>query len=441
LTLADRLAEHHAALRFDQLPRAVIDKAIELIGYDIALALRGHQNAEESAQAVGLARSLSPEGGPCVVIGTGVRAHPLDAAFANATLMRALECDDVMFPVGVHAGLVTTPAALALAEREHRSGRDLITAVVAGYSAIGKLGNGTAAWAAEQPRRPTIPFGPFGGAVACGLLLGLDAGRLANAIRYAAQFAMGLAEGTLWQHYYSVVARNGMFAAFLADAGGRVSETVLEGRFGFFETFFGAVPPAVRDTRLDGAPPIEILDTTTKRYPGTGLNIVGIELMRELVRSERIAPADVERIVITLPTERENFATGHLLTGLERWRACSSLPFQMAMVIVDGGETDCARYDEPDHPEIEAILSRVDLRFEAGHDDERFTRFKVVMRDGRHFVREGERYTFPPLDAAAEVRIAGRGRVPDARLASASELVRRLDEVGDVTELMSNLAT
>src|SRR5205823_1024646 len=125
------------------------------------------------------------------------------------------------------------------------------------------------------------PFGPFGGAVASGLLLGLDPGRLAHAIRYAAQSAMGLAEGDVWMHYYSIVARNGMFAALLAQAGGRVSATVLEGRFGFFDTFFGGVPPAVEALRLEGAPD-EILGTTTKRYPGTGLNIVGIELTREL---------------------------------------------------------------------------------------------------------------------------------------------------------------
>jgi hypothetical protein len=74
VSLADRLARHYAALRFEALPRTVVDKAIELIGYDIALALRGYSNEEESGQAVALARSLSPSGGPCVVIGAPVRA-------------------------------------------------------------------------------------------------------------------------------------------------------------------------------------------------------------------------------------------------------------------------------------------------------------------------------------------------------------------------------
>jgi 2-methylcitrate dehydratase PrpD len=271
-------------------------------------------------------------------------------------------------------------------------------------------------------------------------VLRLDPPRLANAIRYAAQFAMGLAEGSTWQHYYSAVARNGMLAALIAEAGGRVSETVLEGPYGFFETFFGSVPESVEALCLDGEPPEEILETTTKRYPGTGLNIVGIELMRELVRTEGIASDDVERIVLTLPTERENFAAGHKLTGLEAWRACSSLPFQMAMVILDRGETDFARYYEPADPDIASVLARFELHFETGHRDERYTRFELSTRDGRRYVREGESHTFPRLDPAAEIRRAGEGLVPDARLRSAGALMERLETLDDVAALMAAVA-
>jgi 2-methylcitrate dehydratase PrpD len=440
MTLADRLAAYYARQTYAALPADVAAKGAEHIAYMLMLALKGHRNAEEAGQATALAQRLSPGGGPATIVGTRLRAQPIDAAFANTTLMRALEIDDVMFPVGVHTGLVTTSPALAIAERDHLSGADLINAVVAGYSIIGKLGNDTAAWASAQPRRPTIPFGAFGGAVACGLLLGLEAPRLAHAIRYAAQFAMGLAEGSDWIHYYSVVARNGMFAAFLGEVGGRVSETVLEGRYGFFETFFGGVPKSVQALELNGAAPSEILGTTTKRYPGTGLNIVGVELMRELVRSERIRAQDVERIDLVLPAERENFADGHALGPFRRWRACSSLPFQMAMVLVDGGETKFERYLEPENVDILGVTGRTRIAFEPGHRDERYARFELVTKDGRRYRREGEEYAFPPLDLAAEIVAAGSGRVPERKLVRATELLARLGELRDVGELMDCLA-
>jgi 2-methylcitrate dehydratase PrpD len=441
VTLADRLAEYYTRQTYAALAPDVAAKGAEHIAYMLMLALKGHRNAEEAGQAATLATRLSPDGGPATVVGTALRAQPIDAAFANATLMRALEIDDVMFPVGVHTGLVTTPSALAIAQRDHRSGKDLVTAVVAGYSIIGKLGNDTAAWAAAQPRRPTIPFGPFGGAVACGLLLGLDATRLAHAIRYAAQFAMGLAEGNDWLHYYSVVARNGMFAALVAEAGGRVSGTVLEGKYGFFETFFGAVPASLESLDPSGSVPAEILGTTTKRYPGTGLNIVGVELMRALVRSEGIRADDVERLDVALPVERENFAVGHTLGPFQRWRACSSLPFQMAMVVVDGGETKFERYYEPENPDILRVVGKTHVTFESGHSFERYARFELITKDGRRFQREGETYEFPPLDLAAEIVAAGAGIVPEKKLVRATELLARLDALGDVGELMECFAS
>ncbi len=410
-TLSRRLADRFHALRFADFPRSVVEKATDHVAYQLILALKGSRT-EDGAQALRLARTLSDRGGPATIVGSSARAQPIDAAFANASMMRALECDDVIFPVGVHAGLVVQPPALAIAERDARSGADLLTAVIAGYAAIGTLG-----------------------AVACGLLLRLDPEQLSHAIGYAAQSAMGLAVGAVWTHYYSLVARNGMLSALLAQAGGRVSEDVLEGRYGFFETFFGSVPPGMESWEPDGALGAEILGTTTKRYPGTGINIVPIELMRELVRTEHLAPDQVARIDITLPKERENFAMGHSLGPYERWRACSSLPFQLAMLIVDGGDTDFARYDQPDNAELLGLVSRMRVGFVDGRV-ERYAKLELTTTDGRRHVREGEDFAFPRLDARAELVAAGRDLVPEPKLLRAAELLERLPSLGEVGELM-----
>jgi len=215
---------------------------------------------------------------------------------------------------------------------------------------------------------------------------------------------------------------------------------VLEGRFGFFDTFFGAVPRGVDTLRLDGEAPSEILGTTTKRYPGTGLNIVGIELMRDIVRSEKIGPDDIERIDVVLPDERRNFAAGHTLGPFERWRACSSMPFQMAMVIVDKGETNFARYYEPDEPLILGVVGRMRVSLEKGHPNERYVRLEVATKDGRRLRREGEDHVFAPLDITKEIVTAGAGRVAETKLVRATELLARLDAVDDVGALMECFA-
>jgi hypothetical protein len=126
VNLAARLAEYYARQTYTTLPKDVAAKGAEHIAYMLMLALRGHRNTEEAGQAIALAKRLSDRGGTATIVGASTRVQPIDAAFANTTLMRALEIDDVMFPIGVHTGLVTTPPALAVAETQHRSGADLI---------------------------------------------------------------------------------------------------------------------------------------------------------------------------------------------------------------------------------------------------------------------------------------------------------------------------
>jgi 2-methylcitrate dehydratase PrpD len=438
-TAAQRIAEHLAWIRYEELPADVVDKVKDHLAYHVVQAFRGHRR-EDGKGALAIARTLSDGAGSSTIIGSELRALPLDAAFANTSLMRAMEMDDVLFPVGVHAALVLLPPALALAERDHRSGKELIVALVAGYDAIDAVGKGIQPWAAQVPRRPTIPFGPFGGAASTARILRLSAPQIASALGYAAHSAMGLAEENgEWPHYYSLVARNGMMAALLAQAGAVTSPTILEGRYGFYETFFGAVPHDL-EPKLDGLRSHHaVLDATTKRYPGTGANILAVELLRDMVREHGLDPARVAKVDLTLPTERANFTGGHNRGPFKPWRAASSVYFQCAIVILDGGRTDFARYERPNEPEILAMVSRIESEFEEGHGTLRFARVRVTTTDGAVYERSGDRFTFPKIDAAAELREAGKPLLPEAKLEQAARLIAELERLDDVADLMQHL--
>jgi 2-methylcitrate dehydratase PrpD len=438
-TASQRIADYLVSLRFEDLPADVVEKVKDHLAYHFVQAFWGHRR-EDGKRAVVIARTLSDGAGSNTVIGSDLRALPMDAAFANTTLMRAMEMDDVLFPVGVHAALVLLPPALALAERDHRSGKELIVALVAGYDAIGAVCKGIQPWAAQVPRRPTIPFGPFGGAASTAKILGLDVAGTASAVGYAAHSAMGLAEeGGDWPHYYSLVARNGMMSALLARAGAVTSPTILEGRYGFYETFFGGVPEGLDDTLAALREHHAVLDATTKRYPGTGANIVAVELLRDMVREHGLDPARVANVHLTLPTERENFSGGHVRGPFKPWRAASSVYFQCAIVILDQGRTDFARYERPNEPEILDMVSRIESEFEDGHGTLRFARVRVTTTDGQVHERAGDWYTFPKIDAAAELREAGKALLPEAKLERAARLIAELEGLDDVAELMQHL--
>lgn len=434
--LAGRLAEHFAGASFEALSAEVVDKAKEHIAYLLIRAVQGHRH-ELSGQARALAVRLSEGGGANTIVGAAEKATSIDAAFANSSQMRALEVGDNLWPVGVHAGIIVTPAALAVAERHGRSGQALITAVVSGYEVIGKLSRHEhRPWTAPSPHRDTSLYGSFGSAVAAGQLLGLEAAQMAEAIRYAAHHAMGLAEGLRWDHYYALLSRNGIMSAMLAQAGGQCSPTVLEGQYGLFETFLGEFPQALE--QIDFAAPrgAEILGARTKRLPGTAWNVVPIELMREMVRSEGLTPQTVAKVEITLADARRNFLIGHHLGPYESWRACSSAPFQLAMLILDGGESRYERYWQNDNPELLDLVGRMGVTLIAT-DNDNFARIEVTTTDGRRLAREGVSFEYPRWDDRAELLAAGRGVFDEAKLDRGADLLEGLEELEDVGELMA----
>src|SRR5687767_9633056 len=123
-TLADRLAAWVCALRFSDLPDEVVSKAKLHVLFLIGSACVGKQ-WPIGTRGIEIARRLGGNGGRCTIIGETEPAGAVDATFANAALIMSGDGDDYLLPAGGHPGVVTIPAALALAEQEGRSGSDL----------------------------------------------------------------------------------------------------------------------------------------------------------------------------------------------------------------------------------------------------------------------------------------------------------------------------
>src|ERR1700735_5086685 len=72
-------------------------------------------------------RDRAPAEATLLCDGSSVAAE--HAAFANAALIHTRAQDDTHFAAKTHVGAAIVPAALALAERERRSGADLCVAI------------------------------------------------------------------------------------------------------------------------------------------------------------------------------------------------------------------------------------------------------------------------------------------------------------------------
>jgi 2-methylcitrate dehydratase PrpD len=239
-----RLAEYAAGLRYDDLPPEVVRRANDCDTDTIAVIVQG-SGLPWSRIAIRYAQRIAAGGRSRILGVDGPTVQAAAAALANGTSAHAFESDNLTRPsAGVHPGATLLPSALAIAQEQGSSGRELLTAVTAGFEVMYRIGRATKHSNERHGFHAPGTTGPFGAAVAAGLLLKLDAEAMTNALGIAGSLACGLMEfarsGTgamVKRLHLGRAAESGVLAASLAADGFTGPRTVLEGNAGFLKVF------------------------------------------------------------------------------------------------------------------------------------------------------------------------------------------------------------
>src|SRR2546428_6586857 len=128
-TLAERFAEFSVGLRFEDLPAAVVHEVKRRVIDSLGCAL-GAWNAEPCVIVRKVAGTFA---GNATLWGTRQRVPTDWAAFANGCLVRYLDFNDTYLSKEPAHPSDNIPAAMAVAEADSASGRDLITAITPAY--------------------------------------------------------------------------------------------------------------------------------------------------------------------------------------------------------------------------------------------------------------------------------------------------------------------
>ena len=183
------LAQFAASLGAGDLPASVREHCKDLLLDALACALSGHQG-EETHQLEALAAALA-QSGEASVIGGG-RLSLAGATLLNGYLITATTMCDVHRATMTHVTPEVIPPALAIADQDGNSGRDLLAAIAAGCEVTTRIGIGL-----DYPEfrkrgwhGPGV-LGPFGAAAAVGRLRGFDAETMARAFGLAGSQAAG----------------------------------------------------------------------------------------------------------------------------------------------------------------------------------------------------------------------------------------------------------
>ena len=259
----------------------------------------GAANSDPIAIAVNVMRQFSgaTQAG---LIGRPERLDILGASFINAAAANLLDFDDTHLRTVIHPTAPVAPAVLALAEAEGFSGAAVLHALILGIEIACRIGNGVSPGHYARGWHITATCGVFGAAAASAKLLGLSRAQIADALGIAASQSAGLVENLATAAKNVGVgnaARNGLFAALLAQRGYEAAAPSIEGPLGWASAS-GDVPDV--SAMVDGlGHDWELLNNTYKPYPSGIVFHAIIDACLSLRRAHEIDPDAIELVTVS----------------------------------------------------------------------------------------------------------------------------------------------
>lgn len=299
LTVTHRLAQHIVETPYAAIPEASLTAARRFMLDTLAVAWAG-SDAPGCREAHAL---LADEGGRTDSSAWAYGGHlpAMSAAFINGMTSAALDYDAIGSGASVHVNITVLPAALAMAERLHVSGKDFLAAYVIGADLTYRL-----AAAADVPNAGFhyVPiYGVFGAAAACARLLKLNVLQTRHALGIAFMQASGTQQANIdpslsKRMMSAFAARAGVQAALLAQRGITGPAQAIEGKFGLFKMYQDGDAALVLDqlgSRFDN-----VLGSI-KMYPSCGANHTSIAGALALIHRYGLKADDVLSVDVTMP--------------------------------------------------------------------------------------------------------------------------------------------
>ncbi len=430
-----------------------LDAARIAITDTLAVTLLGASDA--ATRIVSQTPGMADGGGPCVVAGTSLKRSLLDATLLNGIASHAHDFDDFTQEFGGHPSVPVLPALLALADTRKVSGRDLLHAFIVGVEAETRIALGVHFHHYEKGWHPTATLGVFGAAAASAHLMGLNDKQTATALCIAASLSSGIKAnfGTMTKPLHvGHCARNGLFAALLAENGFSANLDAFEAPQGFLNVFNG---PGRYDTErmLKGwfDPPL-ILEPgiSIKQFPCCGSTHPAIYVALDLKRDHVFHSGDISEIEIrTHPLRLPHTDNPRPESSLE---AKFSIQYCVARAL-HSGNVSLSDFEQEQirDPEVRRLMASTrvvpDAAF-AGNKRRAFgASVAITLKEGRRIKGEvaerAGRGRDDPMSAEelkAKFDDCAGHALPAVRAAALWDLLAKLEDLADVRELTRALA-
>jgi 2-methylcitrate dehydratase len=455
--LADRLSRYCQSLCYDDLPSAVVHEVKRRVLDSLGCAL-GAWSAPPCRIARQLAHTVPVSHG-ATLWGTGHRTLPDLATFANGTLVRYLDFNDTYLSKEPAHPSDNLAAILAVGETSRASGKRVIQAIALAYEVQCRLCDA----AALRPRGwDHVTYGPFSSTLAVAKVLKLSDAQTRQALNLAGVANIALRQTrvgdlSMWKACaFANAARNGVFAALLAQRGMTGPSPIFEGEKGFMNLVSGPLElPLFGGEKGPSAPiPFKILDTYIKRYPVEYHAQTAVEAALA-IREEMLNVEGVDALAGITDVEVGSYDVAIEIIGRdpEKWRphtretADHSFPYCVAVALSDGKVAlrsfEAKRLVDP---LLKALIQKVRVvpqpEFVGRYPQAMPTHITVRTKAGKDYVKQVDYPLGHPKNRMADHEVEDKfrrlaaGKLDRARLNKVTGLVWRLDELDDISRLM-----
>ena len=445
-----KLAHFVCNLRYEDIPSVVVERCLDLFVDWFGSCLAG-STAPQTKAIAEFARLMGPQSGSSHLIhsiaGETATTSPLFAAMVNAAASHVVEQDDLHTTSVSHPATVVFPPALAVAESDPTiTGKDLITAVVAGYETCIRVGE----FLGRSHYRifhTTATAGTLASAMTVAHLLKLNEDQTLHALGSAGTQAAGLWEflgdaADSKQLHTAKASSDGLLAAYTAKAGLTGASRILEGEKGLGAGMMaeGNLAELLKDLGQRWA----LQETSFKIHSSCRHTHPAADAM--LIICQRHQP-DLNEI---------KSVTAHVYQAAEDVLGAVGDPvtvhqskFSMGFVLSLIAHHGCAGVSEfteeaLSEPSIKGLHDKVtmlvDAEIDAAYPIKWCSRVEVEMQSGERFVATvdtprgdpGNRLSRPELEQKAQRLVAHFGSCSEAQMQKVIETVWSLPSVVSV---------
>jgi len=383
------LTHFAATLSFETIPTSVVRRTEDLFLDWFASALAGKDSRPVESIAR-FAESMGPADGPSEILIHRRGSSPLVAATVNAAASHVAEQDDVHNGSVFHPATVVFPAALAVAQAIGASGRDLLTASVAGYEVGIRVGE----FLGRSHYRifhTTGTAGTFAAAAAVGHLLKLTPEQMGHAFGSAGTQSAGLWEflrdaADSKQLHTAHAAGAGLTAAYLARDGFTGARHILDGPQGLAA---GTSTDADARRLNDGlGTRWALAETSFKFHAACRHTHPAADALQQVLREHRLAADDI-RTITALVHQAAIDVLGPVIDPQTVHQAKFSMGTVLGLIAVRGraglAEFDNHWRDTPVRSIHDKVLMKLDLEVDAAYPARWVGKVCVETTDGRRF--------------------------------------------------------